>query len=346
VAVARRVITAADEAWRILGAPLGLPPAFSSPVFVRLAPASEWTRAVPFLAVVEAGGVVTVQIGGAESLPDAAIQRALTRGLLLRLAVWRHGYDERFSLPLWLEHGCVGWWRTRADAAQLDALKQATARAAPPGIAELLTWRRGEREPEARTLGAVWLYEFLRSDGSRAGEWPSFLTRLLRGDEPLAALVAAYPGRFSNSMERELWWVTGWHNLRTARALPTLEAAESRGQLEILSRFVVVVEGRETSPPLDFIITYSKEPFVAEELARRAHVLNGLLPALHPFYRNAGMSLAEILGGTELSATKRAEAGRAFERDWAAARELEDNVKAALDAWDNLSGDTKGRAVF
>lgn len=346
MSAARRVVTAAEEAWRILAAPLALPPAFSSPVFVRLVPAREWANPAPFVAVVEAGGVVSVQIGGAESAADAIIHRALVRGLLLRLAVARRGHDERLRLPLWLEHGCVGWWRTRADAAQLDALKQATATMARPGLAELLAWDGRGGEPQALTLGAVWLLEFLRIEGSRAGEWPALLTRLLRGEEPLTALTAAYPGRFSNARECELWWGTGWHSLRVARALPTLEAAESRRQLENLSRFVLMVEGRETAPPLGFVVAHRKEPFIEEEIARRAQVLEGILPALHPFYRNAGMSLAEIFASADPGPKKLAEALGAFQRDWAAARELEATVKEALDAWEKTSGERKGRAAF
>src|SRR4051812_12143180 len=60
--VAARVVTEeADAAWRFLAAPLALPDGFSSPIFVRIVSAPEWTDRAPFHVVVEAGGVVSVR---------------------------------------------------------------------------------------------------------------------------------------------------------------------------------------------------------------------------------------------------------------------------------------------
>ena len=55
-----------------------------------------------------------------------------------------------------------------------------------------------------------------------------------------------------------------------------------------------------------------------------ATALNRVVPALHPFYRNAGLSLAEVFA-------RRASA-EAFERDWRDATELDAATSAALDA--------------
>lgn len=323
-AVAKIVTNAADEAWRTLATPLALPEAFSSPVFVRLVPAEDWKDAAAFRVLVEAGGVVSVRIGWNDRTADIVLRRALVQGLLLRLAVAQHGANERLTAPLWLEQACVGWWRTRSDAAQLDAVKLESARLAPPAMADLLGWQRGGGEPTAWVNGSIWLLGFLQAEAGREGEWPAFLRRVLGGDEPVAALAACYPGRFTNSAERELWWETGWHHLRRVRTLPALEAAESRAELEPLTRFVGLRDDRETVFALADVLARRDDPATKAELARRAAALNRIVGALHPFYRNAGLSLAEVLAGRGKLAT--------FEQDWRDATELETATHAALDA--------------
>lgn len=332
VSGAQRVVALASEAWQQLAGPLALPESFASPVFVRLVPAADWREAVPFRVIVETGGVVSVRVRWDEATPEIFVRRALVQGLLMRQAVARHGVNERLAAPLWLEHACVGWWHTRADPAQLDALKQATARLAPPALDELLEWQRGAVEPTQLTEGAVWLLTFLRGESGRAGEWPALLHRLLGGETPVAALVASYPGRFANEGERELWWQTGWHHLRRARVLPGLEAAESRAELAELARFVFARGRGDAVVPLREVLGQAREPVVEAELKRRSVALNRGLPALHPFYRNAALSLAEALAARGVAAKRREILCAVFEQDWRDANELEAASAAALDA--------------
>src|SRR5438067_5793767 len=124
-AMAARAATAeAEAAWQFLAVPLGLPDGFSSPVFVRLFPAKEWSDPTPFRVVVEAGGVVSVRMGWSAATPVGIVRRALVQGLLMRLAIDQQGVNERLTAPLWLEHAAVTWWENHADGAQLDAFKQ------------------------------------------------------------------------------------------------------------------------------------------------------------------------------------------------------------------------------
>lgn len=331
-AAAERVAALAEEGWRLLAAPLGLPERFSTPVFVRLVPAAEWREAVPFRVIVEAGGVGSVRVRWSEPAPDLFLQRALVQALLMRLAVAEHGVTEKLAAPLWLEIGSVGWWQTRADAAQLDALKQESGRFDPPALADLLKWQRGDGEARSLTVGACWLLAWLQTESGRAGEWPGMLRRLLGGDDGATALAASFPGRFANDGDRELWWQTGWHHLRRTHALPILEASDSRTELAALMRFVFLTDGRDAVVPLAGVLTHAREPLVEAELRRRAGELNRLLPALHPFYRNAGLTLTEALGARGATAGAQAARVAAFEQDWRDARELEATASAALDA--------------
>lgn len=180
----------------------------------------------------------------------------------------------------------------------------------------------------------MWLLAFLQAESGREGEWMALLRRLLAGADPQAAVAGCYPGRFYGVPARELWWQTGWHHARRVRSLPVLEARESRAQLGALARFVFAAsEGdADVVVSLPDVVARRGEPLIKAELARRVADLRRLIPALHPFYRNAGLSLAEVLGPEGGAAAEAAGRRAAFEQDWREAVEIDEATGAALDA--------------
>ncbi len=333
VGAAERAMTEASAAWRLLSAPLGLPAGFPSPIFVRLVPAAEWAEPAPFRVTAEPGGVVAVRVRWSEATPTVFLRRALVQALLLRLGVAAQGVSPRLTVPLWLEQACVGWWRTREEPAQLDALQQESAVLAPPPLADLLGWQRSDVEPRGLSVGAVWLLTWLQAESGRAGEWPALRARLLAGEEPLASLATCYPERFGGADERELWWQTGWHHVRRLATPPQMGSAESRVMLGDLARFVFSVGGHDTVVPLRFVLRQRGEPAVAAMLSAREKELQRVTPALHPFYRNAGLALADCLEPKKRrSDDEFAAACAEFDREWRDAVELETTAREALDA--------------
>jgi hypothetical protein len=149
----------------------------------------------------------------------------------------------------------------------------------------------------------------------------------------MAALIASYPGRFDTADERELWWETGYHHVRRVRTLPTLEAADSQDQIGALARFVFAepADDRDVVVPLRMLMARLNEPVVAAEIARRAAELAKLIPSLHPFFRNAGLSLAEAFAARNAPPARRELLCTTFEDDWHAATELASVTAAALD---------------
>ena len=332
--VAHAIAAASEEAWRTLSPILSLPESFSTPIFVRVAPA-DVNDPIPFRVSVEPGGIVSLRIRDTDNSDDF-LRRALVQGLLLRLAVARHGVNDLLTVPLWLEHACVAWWRTRSDAAQLDAAKQQAASMAPPPVATLLNWQRGSQEPTQLGMAALWLLTFLQTEAPRPGDWHTFLQRVLSGVDSIAELRACYGERFSDDRDRELWWLTGFHAARRARSLPTYDAAESRQRLGALSRFVFVAgdDSTDVVVPLRTTLGQASSAIVGAELARRALETDRLVPALHPFYRNAGLTLAEALRSGSKPPPAREELGARFEADWQDAVELEASSSEALDRWE------------
>ena len=267
-----------------------------------------------------------------EATPTVFLRRALVQALLLRLGVAAQGVSSQLTVPLWLEQGCVGWWSTHEEPAQLDALQQESAALAPPELAALLHWQRSDVEPRALSVGAAWLLIWLQAESGRAGEWPALRARLLGGAEPLAALAASYPGRFADASERELWWQTGWHHVRRLPTQPQLGSVESGALLSDWARLVFAVGGQDVVVPLRFALLRRAEPAVAAALAARASALQKVLPSLHPFYLNAGLALADCLANKRRSGDELAAACAEFDREWRDATDLEATTREALDA--------------
>jgi hypothetical protein len=150
-------------------------------------------------------------------------------------------------------------------------------------------------------------------------------------------LAQTYVGRFGGPDERELWWQTGWQYHVRQRVLPGLEAEEAREFLASLARFVFADEaGADRLVPFSEVLARRTEPLVAAELARRGADLGRSVAAMHPFYRNAALTLAEAFAlGVGPEADRRREALVAqWERDWADGRTLEAATAEALDRWE------------
>jgi hypothetical protein len=329
-AAAHALAALAEETWRHLAEPFGLPEEFTTPLYVRLAP----QPGPAFAAAVEPGGVVTLWIHpsetGGRSRPE--LRRALIHGLLWRLAVAWHGPAAMTAGAGWLEVAAGEWCAVREQPARLDAWKWAAGRRPAPAWAEAAGAGETAAPDAVRAAASFGLMQWLYAEGARAGEWRTFLRLLLAGQPVADAVAAAYPGRFATETERELWWQTGWHHLRRQRALPGLDIGESRQEVEQRARFVFAPDGEtDEVVPLREVLALADDAVTAAELRRRAEELDRLAGRLHPFYRNAGLSLAEALRAGPGPAARR-EAGVArFDEDWRNGRELEEMSRRILD---------------
>lgn len=328
---ARAVVAPAGEGWTLLAPVLGLPAAFESPIFVRVIPTAAWTDSAEFRLWVEPGGVVSLRLQAGRAAP--VIRRALTEALLAKLAVWRHGAGPARPWPRWLVAGALAWWSAQRHPAELDRLQQESATLAPPPLDAVLRWHQDDPPTPRLVAGSAWLLRFLMDEGG-AGEWARLLDRLLAGDAAARALRSSYPGRFADEAERELWWQVGWQALRRVPALPTLDAAESRALVSDASRIVMGRNGR------DVLVGPADWPELARSragragLAERARALAPHLAMLHPFYRNAGLSLMRLLDAAQAGDAGAASAALvAFDADWRAGSELEAASTRALDAF-------------
>ena len=333
-ASAQQVSTQAAAIWDALEVPLGLPSdGFSSAVTVRLVPESKWSGPAVFSVVTEPGGWVSVRVRWTPTIDPAILRRALVQGLLLRQTVSWHGVNNRINVPLWLEQACSALSLVRDRPAMMDAMQQESMRVAPPGLESLLRWQRGGVESRGWELASFWLFKHLLADSGNSNRWPLCLRALLGGTDPLQALQGAYGTFWADAVTRELWWQVGFYNQSRSHLLPLLSQEESRAWLADRSRWLGERKGHEEVLGLETLWAERKEAWIKTELANRARQLREVLAVLHPFYRNAAISMGlmyeSALKGkeTEFNAAK-----EAFGRDAADGRELEDATGAALDA--------------
>ena len=172
---------------------------------------------------------------------------------------------------------------------------------------------------------------------------------MLGGEDTAAALTRLYADYFKDDGARELWWQVGFYaqNRQAAQAIET--AAESRVWLAERVRWPARRGENEVTLDLEEIFSARTAPWVADELRQRlAQLRAGLATGrLHPFYRNATMSLGRAYDAARAGDAKAFTAAQAdLLRDIADGRELEQASKAALDALDkavssNLGADLK-----
>ncbi|MES2692890.1 MAG: hypothetical protein V4773_05410, partial [Verrucomicrobiota bacterium] len=111
-----------------------------------------------------------------------------------------------------------------------------------------------------------------------------------------------------------------------------LDAQESRVELAAMARFIFAPEEADVVVPLRIVLVQSENAVVAVELKRRSTDLARLISTLHPFYRNAGLSLGAAFAAARATPAKREAACAQFEADWQDAVQLEAATTAALDA--------------
>ena len=329
-----KVLTEATDIWNALEVLLGLPAeGFPSAITVRLVPESQWSGSAVFLAVMEPGGWVSVRVRWTPEIDPMVLRRALVQALILRQAVFLHGAGNRLNVPLWLEQACAAMSLTKASASMLDALQQESARVTPPSIESLLRWQRGDVDSRRWELASFWLLKHLLADSEATNRWPVFLRSILAGENPVQTLQGTYGALWTDTATRELWWQVGFYHQSRLHGLPLLTQEESRTWLADRSRWLGIIEGREQALGLESICAWRKQSEIKTELADRVRQLKEMLAVIHPFYRNATISMGAMyeaaLKGKEADFNA---AKAALESDAVDGRELEDATGAALDA--------------
>lgn len=159
---------------------------------------------------------------------------------------------------------------------------------------------------------------------------------MLRGKSSGLAMVESYPARFAraSAAEVELGWAVAGAGLARMRAVPVMEAADSRRWLEQLDRVVLRLAGEEQERVASLADLWAgrADPFIAAEREVRLTRLTKNLARVHPFYRNAAGSLGrELVAQSEGKRRAWSEALAEWRDDVALGMELEQASAKLLD---------------
>jgi hypothetical protein len=362
----------ANASWAALARPLGLPPAWrnadpvvwenNNAIRVWLVPAEQWTAPEPIIVTTEINGLVRARIRRAPPPPagnlldhdDLDVRRGLARALLVRQAVSWHGAARPLTIPLWLEYACAQLILESARPAMYDAWRQVAGELDLAPRLEGLLRRGAPGQPaaadDAASLPAfaaaakplmAWLENTI---GRRDGRWSGFLRRLTAGEDPLKTLAGFCGERWADNRERELDWQTGFETGRGRKTLPLHTPAESRLWLRDYYWLAArnLDAGRDVQLAPADLYAVRRQPRVRESVALRLSLLEPQLPAIHPFYRNAALSLGRIWTAVRDGKGKDFHAAcAAFVEDMNIARDLEDETANLLDAAEQKAEQTQ-----
>lgn len=322
------------ELWRQLERPLGLPKdGFSSAILVQLVLPDQWMgEAGGHRVTVDPGGLVSVWVGLGPEATERGVTRALVEGLVMRLAVWRHGATESVVAPAWLVEGAALWAETRAQPAWADEWRRQARGLRPPRLEAILNWDGKDDEATRVASYAVWVW--LVGDSGMSQRWSQMLRLMLGGEGPGAALRTYYGQGWRDWTEQELAWQVTYHDQVTRTEAGPWGVVETRDWLRDLSRVVKYDRETEAERTLEFgdYGEVRREVILAMVIASRLQLLQARLPRLHPFYHNAGLSLAQAWAlwlegrGAEFDS-----AAVMFVVDALAGRELEDASHVLLE---------------
>jgi hypothetical protein len=340
---ALRLAELAENAWLEWREPLGLPSRLPTTITVRLVPMKSWRGGERrhFVAAGH-GGVVTVWIrgdAGGGLAAERAWLGALAEGVLKRKSVLLGGSPD-LEAPAWLAEAAAEAAIFAARPAMLDAWQAEMRREEAPARLREVLIRAGEAGAgggRGRSLGAAGVWLWLRGEGLRNGAWARFLDSVLLGESPGGALAREYASIVpagADAREWELAWRVAAARLAAAQQTPVLEPAEARRRIERLGRLVVfdvAAGGERVQAPVGEWQT-RREAWPAGERRARAAFLAAELPRMHPFYRNAAVSLGRAWQAlAEGREGEWREAGAEWGEDWAAGRALEAASARLLD---------------
>lgn len=328
---------------------------FTPRILVALTPEAEFRFSGSFHTVARGGGHVSVHIRWGPETSRAIAERALAQGLLTRLS-FGYNQEEAIHVPLWVELALQHVCRVQAVGSHQEWLRKRTRNEAPLGLEAVIGATRDGDLPPMFEESAFWLWMLLEREGRRGGELRSFLIRLLRGEDPVEALLLAFGGRFGDLEEARLWWLVGLNeNLRRGVG-PMWPAGDSLARIEELSRFVVLVaeqagtdssrsaggttrtveakaaEPQETLLTLEELWQHRASRALRAEVVHRLRVLQVEIGGAHPFFHNAWLSLGSALEGFRFGNEERFNEGvRMFHADLRQGRELMETVSSLLD---------------
>lgn len=223
-----------------LGADYFALPNSLQPISVELQPSAMTKLKKPFVVRLQAGGRVVVIIKWDEFTTFQDTCQALASGFLTRAAFYAFGPEAASNVPDWLELAFASALEVRLRPANIDALTRVTLLAEPLRLEMVVNAKSPFPEGiENVSLHAYWLFKYLESELDTKEAFSSLLARFIGNQDYMRILNQAFPQRFKEKRDVELWWAVGLNNMLQTREPPFLGMDDSRRRVAELVSLIV-----------------------------------------------------------------------------------------------------------
>ncbi|MEO0794078.1 MAG: hypothetical protein AAFX93_02895 [Verrucomicrobiota bacterium] len=259
--------------------------------------------------------------------------QALASVYIRRAAVWRYGQSAGPQAPHWLELAFGQLLESSIRPGYADTQREKALVRPPLGLEELLTVRGPfGLEQEKVALNAVWLFRLLENRISDRTLFRKVLAAFLKNLNPAYIMVKAFPGRFEDREEMEMWWAVGFQSMTRSRETPFFNMEQSRELIRSLAIVTADVGGQDRRMAGLSLWELRDVPTVEVATLQRHREVKLEIQRVNPVYYNAMLSLG-LFFETALNAEQQQIVNAQHDRflsDYRDAQELELEVKRLL----------------
>lgn len=287
----------------------------------------------PYIVTRQPNGNYFVYIAWNADTRFGDVCQALASAFVRRAAIWRYGPAAGPKAPHWLELALGQLLEAAIRPGYADVQREKALVRPPMGLEELLTARGPfDLQQEKVALNAVWFFRLLENRITDRTHLRRVLAAFLKGLDPAYVMVKAFPGKYENRAELEMWWAVGFQSMARSRETPFFTMEQSRELVRNLAIITVNLNGQDRRMAGTSLWEYRERDQVMSALELRHREIKLELQRINPVYYNSILSLGLFLE-TAMIAEEPGPVKAANDRflsDFRDAQELEIEIKRLL----------------
>ncbi|WP_269540736.1 hypothetical protein [Cerasicoccus fimbriatus] len=287
----------------------------------------------PYTITFQPNGNYYVYIAWNEDTRFGDVCQALASALVRRAAVWRFGQAAGNNAPHWLELAMGQLLEASIRPGYADVQREKALKRPPLGLEELLTARGPFGiQQEQFALNSVWFFRLLENRIPDRTFFRRVLAAFLNDLNPNYVLVKAFPDKFDNKQDLEMWWAVGFQAMARSRETPFFTMPQSRDLVRELAIVTVNVKGQDQRMAGAALWEQRALPEVQAAMELRHREIKLELQRINPVYYNSMLSLGlffEVAMSAENPEPVQVANSR-FLTDYRSAQELELEIKRLL----------------
>jgi hypothetical protein len=234
-----------------------------------------------------------VRWGPNTALSDVCL--ALGNVMVESVATWRRG--PAVHAPDWLKLAFGKMLEVESKPAIMDEFSADARRQPILSLRQIMTAQNPSADDlPLLALNAYWLACFLEDQCVTSANAVQLFGPLASGADPAQALTKAFPGRFVDARDLELWWEVGYRDIASQHLSLVLSMAQSRALLDRMEYADLPrPNGAVQRTRLDDAWASRTDPTLQQHLTLMMLNAGSLPLQINPVYKNALLSLLRTL---------------------------------------------------